>query len=196
MGPTSRNRRIRLVVVAALALTWLAYLWAFGPRVGTGTLEPPALRGLGLTRPAEFAWALRDLDEAPVDFARFRGRPILLNLWATWCPPCVEEMPSIALLANHPGLKAKGVAFVCVSVDESAEALRRFVKGKPWAMTILRATSIPPAFQTEGIPATFLIAPDGLIVAAEIGSARWDDPSVVAFLEKLAVPGATPGVKP
>ena len=53
-------------------------------------------------------------------------------------------------------------------------------------MTVLRATDLPPVFTTEGIPATFLIAPDGHIAAQAIGGARWDDPSVIAFLERLS----------
>jgi hypothetical protein len=53
-------------------------------------------------------------------------------------------------------------------------------------MTFLRAEQLPPVFSTEGIPATFLIAPDGRIAAAEVGSAQWDTPEVVRFLEKLA----------
>ena len=72
-----------------------------------------------------------------------------------------------------PDLEGRNVAIVCVSTDESAEALRRYLKDKDWKMTILQATSIPPAFQTEGIPATFLITPEGKIAVAEIGAARW-----------------------
>lgn len=77
---------------------------------------------------------------------------------------------------------------VCVSTDESPEVLRRYVAGKPWPMTILRATGLTSAFLTDGIPATFILAPDGRIAAAETGAARWDDPSVVAFLTRLATP--------
>jgi thiol-disulfide isomerase/thioredoxin len=172
----------------AAVLAWVAFLAILGPGERGAGPEPPTLVGTGLVGAADFGWTLLDLDGAPVDFARFRGRPILLNLWATWCGPCLVEMPSLARLASDPRIKAKDIAVVCASVDRSPEALREFVKGKPWGMTVLRATSVPPVFQTEGIPATFLIAPDGRIVASEVGSARWDDPSVVAFLEKLAAP--------
>jgi hypothetical protein len=95
-------------------------------------------------------------------------------------------MPSISNLAADPKIKEKDIAIVCVSTDESAEELRAFLKGKDWGMTILRATSLPRAFQTEGIPATFLIAPDGRIVTTTEGPAQWDDPSVVELLVKLA----------
>ena len=176
-------------IALGLAVVWFAYLALFGPRSNSvNGLSPPNLQGTALKAPADYDWKLRDINDAPVDFAQFRGRPVLLNLWATWCPPCRAEMPSIAALADNPQIKAKGVAIVCVSTDESAETLRQFVTGKPWAMTMLRATAIPSVFATDGIPATFLIAPDGRVVASEIGAARWDDPSVISFLENLAKP--------
>jgi thiol-disulfide isomerase/thioredoxin len=171
-----------LAIGLGAVLAWMAFLATRGQREG----DAPVLEGTGLVAPADFHWSLRDLNDSPVDFGEFRGRPILLNIWATWCPPCVEEMPTLARLAANPQIKEKNVAVVCVSQDESGETLRRFVEGKGWGMTILRATSTPIVFQTDGIPATFVIAPDGRIVASQLGSAQWDHPSVVAFLEKLA----------
>src|SRR5207244_4439691 len=79
------------------------------------------------------------------------------------------------------------VAFVCVSVDPDAESARRFLRGKDWPMTFLHASAaeVPAAFPADGLPATFLIAPDGRIAASALGAAEWDDPSVVEFLERL-----------
>jgi thiol-disulfide isomerase/thioredoxin len=130
---------------------------------------------------------LLDLDGQPVDFGRFKGKAVFLNIWATWCGPCVQELPSIARLAGNPTLK--DVAFVCVSTDDSAEPVKKFLKGKGWPMTVLRATDCPAVFRTEGIPATFLIGPDGRIAASEVGSAEWDDPKVMDLLKKLASKG-------
>src|SRR4051794_28936564 len=179
--PPKLATRKWLAIGLAAVFAWVAFLATRTQRES----DAPVLEGTGLVAPANFDWTLLDLNDAPVNFAQFRGRPILLNLWATWCPPCVEEMPTLARLAASPQLKEKNVAVVCVSVDESPEQLRQFVKGKDWKMTILRATSTPPVFQTDGIPATFVIAPDGRVVASQIGSAQWDHPSVVAFLETL-----------
>ena len=139
-----------------------------------------------MKEPADYTWKLRDLDDKPVDFAQFKGRTVVLNLWATWCPPCLAEMPALATLAENPRIKEKGVAIVCVSTDEAPDALRRFMVKKSWPMTILRATALPSVFLTDGIPATFVIAPDGKVVAPELGAARRDYPSVVSFLENLA----------
>ena len=189
--PKSQTRKWLAIGLAAL-LAWVAFLATAGRVIPPGDLGAPLLQASGVPRPAEFGWTLLDLDDKPVDFATFRGKPILLNIWATWCGPCLEEMPSIANLAANRTLKDKGVVFLCVSTDDSSEALRRFLKDKGWGMTILRATSIPTVFQTEGIPATFLIAPDGRIVTAEVGAAKWDDPAVIDFLQELAKPAADP----
>jgi thiol-disulfide isomerase/thioredoxin len=188
MEPPQSATRKWLAIGLAAVLAWVAFLATAGRGIRPGELGAPSLQTSGAPRPAEFGWTLLDLDDKPVDFSTFRGKPILLNIWATWCPPCREEMPSIANLAANQRLKDKGVVFLCVSVDESSQALQSFLKDKNWGMTILRATSLPPAFQTEGIPATFLIAPDGKIVTAEVGSAKWDDPTVIDFLDKLAKP--------
>jgi thiol-disulfide isomerase/thioredoxin len=190
--PDRRRHLTWFLIVLALVVAWSVFLIVFGPRPGGVALGTPRLGMASPPRPADFSWALRDLDDRPVDFARFRGRAIFLNIWATWCPPCVAELPSIASLADDPRLK--DVAFVCVSTDDSAEAVRRFLQGKNWSMTILRATDLPASFATDAIPATFLIAPDGTIVVSEVGGAQWDDPKVVDLLERLArgKPSAAP----
>jgi thiol-disulfide isomerase/thioredoxin len=180
--PARADRTWLYLAVGCLAL-WALYLGFLGPRVPGG--DEPQLEGTGLAQPAEFGWRLLDLDGHPVELSRFRGKPIFLNIWATWCPPCVAEMPSIARLASDPRLK--DVAFVCVSTDDDPATVQRFLKsrGQGWPMTVLRATDVPPVFATDGIPATFLIAPDGRVAASQVGSAKWDDPKVVEFLRKL-----------
>lgn len=179
------SSRTWIYVVLGCVLAWTFILYAFGPRRGPGALGGPELAGNPSALPADYNWTLEGLDAQPVDFARYKGRVVFLNIWATWCPPCVAEMPSIANLAANPKLQAKNVAFVCASTDDDLDTVRRFVAGKDWPMTILRATSLPPAFATDGIPATFIIAPDGRVVTSHVGSARWDEPDVVDFLERL-----------
>ncbi len=141
-----------------------------------------------MSTPASYDWSLVDLSDQPVMFSRFKGKTVFLNFWATWCGPCVGEMPSIVKLARNPQLQGKNIAFVCASTDSSSDVVREFVAGKNWPMTILRTEKIPPVFYSEGIPATFVIAPDGRIVGFEVGAADWNQPEVVEFLDKLAAP--------
>ncbi len=139
-----------------------------------------------MSQPAEYDWSASDLHGGSVSFESFRGKTVFLNIWATWCPPCVQEMPSIAKLAANPQLQGKNIAFACVSVNDSDDKVLRFLADKNWGMTFLRATSMPSVFQTEGIPTTFVIDTRGRIAAFKIGSRDWSEPEVVEFLAKLA----------
>jgi len=162
----------------------MLYLALFAPgRRGGGRA---LLENSGMSEPAAYDWSLVDKDDKPVSFSRFKGKTLFLNLWATWCGPCIGEMPSIARLARDPRWKDMNIEFVCVSIDSSTDVVRRFLDGKDWTMIFLRAAKLPPVFDSEGIPATFLIAADGRIAASEVGAADWSEPRVVAFLEKLA----------
>jgi thiol-disulfide isomerase/thioredoxin len=181
-----KPERTWIWVALAFAAFWVVYLGFFGPR------NRRALEDSGIDRPAEYGWTLHDLKEQPVRFTRFQGKTVFLNIWATWCGPCVAEMPSIARLAANPHLKGKDIEFVCVSVDDSTAAVKSFLSNKDWPMTVLHASSLPSVFSTEGIPATFVISPAGRIVAAEVGSSNWDSPDVVAFLEKTAAGSKSP----
>src|SRR5690242_8826978 len=181
--PAAGRRLSPFWIVAGLVAIWCVFLAFFGPKPGSD-LSPPDLNARVMPRPADFGWALADLDGRPVDLAKYRGKAVFLNVWATWCPPCVAELPSIARLARNP--RHERVAFVCVSIDRDLETVRRYLQGKDLPMTVLHAADLPPSFTTGAIPATFLIAADGRIAASAVGGAEWDDPSVVQFLERLA----------
>jgi thiol-disulfide isomerase/thioredoxin len=159
---------------------WVLYLGFFGPR-NRRPLEDSAT-----DMPAEYNWMIEDLNGQPVSFSQFKGKTVFLNIWATWCGPCVGELPSIAKLAAAPRLKGKDIAFVCVSTDDSIDPVRRFLSKRDWTMTFFRAGDLPPVFATDAIPATFVIDPAGRVVASEVGASDWDDPLVVEFLEKTA----------
>ena len=160
---------------------WLLLALAF---VATFLLIRGGSRSAATGRQADYSWRVTDLDGRPVDLAQYRGKPIFLNVWATWCPPCVKEMPSIARLAANS--KLADVVFLCVSEDQEAkEAESFFGSGKP-PMTILHSRGERPGvFMTDGIPATFVISRDGRIVLAEVGMKDWDDAETVTLLEGL-----------
>ena len=182
--PTPQSGKIWLIAMALGAL-WVGYLMLFGPHGRFSLRSGPELATSGNFGRADAPWSLSDMDGKPVDFQQFRGRPIFLNIWATWCPPCVAEMPSINRLAGNPRLK--DVVFLCVSVEEDLDVVRRFAHDRELSVPVYTGgLNAPRVFQTEGIPATFLIDRDGKIVAKEVGSANWDSENVIAALEKLA----------
>ncbi len=171
------------LLAAALALAWCAYLAFFGPKVTRGELPAPRLQPPPGSK-ASFDWQLQDVDGKPVDFSQYRGKPFFLNVWATWCPPCLREMPAIDNLARND--RIKGLPIVCVSVDDSLAPVRKLLKKRPSAATVLHAKTPPPrTFATDGIPATFIVGADGEVLVMEVGAAQWDAPEVVEFLAKL-----------
>ncbi len=181
--PKPRDRTWFWIAVTG-GLGWIVYLAFFNPGGGMNDLSPPSLKGAS-TLPADLDWTVQDLQGKSYNLSELKGKPIFLNVWATWCGPCVAEMPSVANLAANPRLK--DVAFVCVSADSSDQAVTRFLAGKNWEnLRIYRATTSPPdVFATDGIPATFLISPAGRVVSSEVGAAQWDHPDVVDFIEKM-----------
>jgi thiol-disulfide isomerase/thioredoxin len=178
--PLPKLSRTWWYVGIGFVLFWALCLYLF--------LPPPRklLENSGISTPANYDWSLVDLSDQPVLFTKFKHKAIFLNFWATWCGPCLGEMPSIDKLARNPRLQGKNIEFVCVSTDESTEAVRQYVAGKNWSMTILRTGQVPSVFLSEGLPTTIVIAPDGRIAAFEVGAADWSEPHVVAFLEKVA----------
>ena len=137
---------------------------------------------------ADYSWPVSDLNGKSVNLADFKGQVVFLNIWATWCPPCVGEMPSIDRLAANPALQGKPITVMAISVGEDLATVQSFVEHRGLKSVKVLTTSAPPpnVFATDGIPATFLIAPDGKIVKSHIGGRDWDGPEVVSALEELA----------
>jgi peroxiredoxin len=118
-------------------------------------------------------WSLRSL----------RGRPVLLNFWATWCPPCVEEMPSMEDLSQAVGDKAVVLA---VSVDENWDTLRRFFpRGTPLSVLLDASKELPKKYGTEKYPESFLIDPAGHVRHYFINTRKWNEPEAAACLESV-----------
>lgn len=117
----------------------------------------------------------------------YRGRVVLLNVWATWCPPCKAEMPSMQAL--HEEFGGRGLAVVAVSVDEpgAAEEIRRFAREHRLTFEILHdaAGTIQRQYQTTGVPETFVVGPDGVIRRKVVGAADWSSAANRAHVRSL-----------
>ena len=167
-----RSRRTWWAIGLGFALIWIVLLAVFLPKIEQEKAGTPA----------DYSWKLRDLKDASVELSKYKGKPIFLNVWATWCDPCIKEMPSIARLAANPRLK--DMVFLCVAKDEEIEPVRQFLRDKDWKMTFLWSPDVPPFYATDGIPATFVISADGRVVFAQVGSAEWDVPETIERLEQ------------
>jgi thiol-disulfide isomerase/thioredoxin len=185
----SKPSRVWMYLGIGLVIFWILCLAVFLPAPRN------AFDNTGMSTPASYDWSPVDLNDQPVPFSRFKGKTVFLNFWATWCGPCVREMPSIEKLARNPRLQDKNIAFVCVSSDATTDTVRQFVAGKDWPMTILRTDRVPPVFYSTAIPATFIIAPDGRIATFVEGADDWSVPEAVEFLEKLSKPDSPASAK-
>ncbi len=128
--------------------------------------------------------AFTDLAGNPVRLADFEGRVVLLNFWATWCAPCVREMPALDRL--QAALGDRGLAVVAVSIDRGAKVIPPFAKRLGLARLGLYHDpegALFQAFGVTGLPATFLIGRQGQIVGAYPGPAEWDGPEPRALIE-------------
>jgi thiol-disulfide isomerase/thioredoxin len=137
---------------------------------------------------ADYALGLETAEGTSLDAGSLRGRTVFLNYWATWCGPCRAEMPSIQRLYDRT--RDLGVVFLIVS-DEKAEKITAYLKNNAFTMPVYRSTkSRPAAYETDGIPATFVLSFDGRVVFRHVGAARWDDDSTLAFLRSLPAASA------
>jgi len=136
-------------------------------------------------------FTLRDLSGTTYRLADLRGRVVFLNVWATWCPPCREEMPSMERLFQR--LRGKDFVMLAVSEDEGgAAAVGPFVQETGITFPVLLDPEgvVARQYGITGFPETFIIDRDGLVVHHVIGPEDWDSDGVYAFfLELLRPPG-------
>ena len=117
---------------------------------------------------------------------RYLGKVTLVNIWATWCGPCREEMPSMQ--EAYAQLKPRGFAIAAVSVDEgSVDDVKRFVREFGLTFDILqdRSGRIQQVYQTTGVPESFLVDRNGVIVKRLIGSHNWASEANIALIDRL-----------
>ena len=165
-----------IVAVLGGAL-WFASYQLRDELVGVDVGSPaPMFAGATLTDPAKSK-----------SLADYKGKVILLNVWATWCGPCRTEMPSIEAL--HKALGPKGLHVVAVSIDDPGKGddIRKFAKDFGLTFEILHDSlqAIQSAYQTTGVPETFIIAADGTIRKKVIAASDWNSEPNRALITQL-----------
>ena len=121
-----------------------------------------------------------------VDIRDFRGEVVLLNVWATWCGPCEQEMPSMERLYQE--MSPQGLRVVAISVDQADPAtVRAWAEERNLSFTVLHDPSgrIQQVFQTTDVPESFVLDRDGVIVKKIIGATEWDHPAQKALFRRL-----------
>ncbi len=120
-----------------------------------------------------------------ITLSQYRGQVVVLNFWATWCLPCVEEMPSLVEMQKR--LRAKGVTVLAVSIDVDADAYHKFLKdyGADFVAVRDEAQKSPELYGTHGWPETYIIDRAGVVRRKFIGPVQWTSPEITDYLSKL-----------
>jgi len=118
-----------------------------------------------------------------VDLATFRGKPVLVNFWATWCPPCREEMPSLARLAES--FDPQSLEVVAISVDDGWDPIDKFLGSQnvPFRVAWDEGAKISRSWGTSRYPVTFLLDAEGRLRLRFFGPRNWMDPNVATLLQ-------------
>ncbi len=177
--------RLRDTLVAALAVFALADVSAL--RASAADLPPLSHSLTRLAPKAAPALKLKDLDGTLHDLASLRGKVVLINFWATWCPPCRREMPSMERLRQ--ALANEAFVVLAVDVGENADTIETFTGQLDTTLgfpILLDATSrAMQAWQVAGLPTTFLVDKRGRIVASAVGGREFDHPELVKTIREL-----------
>jgi cytochrome c biogenesis protein CcmG/thiol:disulfide interchange protein DsbE len=162
-------KRFRLAVfVLAMLLCAGCYSGSRPPHVGSPAKE----------------FAVSDSDHT-VSLNQYRGQIVLVNFWATWCPPCVEELPSLMNLQER--MKGRGIVVVGVSIDVDGDAYHRFLKLHNINFVTVRdpEQKVPSMYGTSGWPETYIIDRQGVLRRKFVGPVDWNAPDILEFLSKL-----------
>ena len=162
--------------IAVLTLAFIGSLWpSFQNLTGTGVEVGDDAPDFSLMSDRGQTIQLQD----------FRGKLLVLNFWATWCPPCLEELPSLSLF--HERLAGRGVVVLGVSADENADVYREFLKKAGIQFLTARDAQrkVSHAYGTFKYPETYFIDKQGKVVQKIVGPRDWTDPQLLADIEKL-----------
>ena len=162
-----------------MAVAALMAVAGCGPRGGDQGAAP---RVAGPPAPA---FEVRGVSGRTVALADFRGRPVIVNFWATWCQPCRRELPSLIELQQR--LASRGLEVVAISIDANPSDVEAFLKEQPLPFTI----GLDPEHQTadrfgvSSVPATFILDGEGRVVERVDGEVDWGRSDLVRTLEAL-----------
>jgi thiol-disulfide isomerase/thioredoxin len=147
-------------------------------------VKPSVIRTNERKTISNYNWRLKDVSEATFDFNLAKGKVIIINFWATWCPPCIAEMPSMELLYQNYK-DNEDVVFLFVS-NEEVNVINSFMSKKDYTFKVYQSlTQYPKEFDVTSIPRTFIISKEGEIVIDKSGPADWNSDRVTDTIDEL-----------
>lgn len=129
-------------------------------------------------------FTVQDSDKK-ISLDQFRGQVVVLNFWATWCPPCTEELPSLMIMQDRT--RSKGIVVLGVSIDVDGDAYHLFLKQRNVNFLTVRDPDqrVSGLYGTHGWPETYIIDRQGVLRRKVVGPINWNAPDVMEFLNRL-----------
>ncbi len=167
----------RLLVL--MVSVWLALAAAVAAEKSGQTLTPLA------DRPPAPEFDLLDMDGARHRMSDYRGRVVIVNFWATWCPPCREEMPSMQ--RAYEQLREEGIEILAINIGEDEDTIFAFTADYPVEFPLLLDldSATIQSWPVRGLPTTFVVDPQGRLAHRAIGGRAWDDSDLLATVRAL-----------
>ena len=145
--------------------------------------------GKGLTllpdKPQAADFQLTDYDDKQHRLSDYKGKVVIINFWATWCPPCRAEMPSMQRAWKQ--LEKEGVVMLGIDVGEDEDTIFQFTADYPVEFPLLMDldSKVTNQWPVRGLPTTFVVDPQGRIVYRAIGGREWDSPELLKLVRGL-----------
>ncbi|NQU17047.1 MAG: TlpA family protein disulfide reductase [Candidatus Saganbacteria bacterium] len=173
-----KNKYILVAVVLLIALGMAAYT------MGTKSGQGGKINMIEESKQAP-EFTLTDLEGNSVALSSFKGKVVFLNFWATWCPPCRAEMPSMQKLNDL--MKEKDFVILAVDVGERKAGVSSFVLKNKYTFKVLLDSDheVSTDYKVAGIPTTLILNKEGKIVLREVGSRNWATADIIAKIEEL-----------
>jgi len=133
---------------------------------------------------ASYQFSLVDDKGQKMHFSELEKEVVFINFWATWCPPCIAEMPDIQSLYEEMG--DEGIKFVMISLDDDFNKAKAFVNKKEFTFPIYQlASPLPQVYESSAIPTTYVLSPEGKIVVSKSGMAKYNTNKFKDYLRQL-----------
>lgn len=180
---------IIITVIFALTMGLVSLLTKNSPFSVNGAENGDYFEGLGIYRFEDNfkapTFSLKNLKGDEVNLENLKGKIVFVNFWATWCPPCRDEMPSMEKL--YTKFKDKDFIMLAVNLREKPKKVRSFKEEYGLSFTILLDTdgSVSKRYGVRAIPATFLIDREGYLIGRAIGARDWASTQAIALVDQL-----------
>ena len=181
------------IIIAVMALLYFTGLYS--EVIGrvqqavllTGIMQPDTNIPINQQQTADYNLGLISFNNTEMNLDDLKGKVIFLNFWASWCPPCRAEMPTIQSLYNKMQNR-KEIVFVMVSLDNDTSKAKNFIKERGFNFPVYFSNGYFPKIYDSGtIPSTYVISKEGKIVAKEVGMADYNTHKFQSFLNRLVV---------